>query len=52
MNSSSTELERFSFDDDIVRKFMGATLLWAVVGMLVGILIALQLVHPWFNFGL
>jgi cytochrome c oxidase cbb3-type subunit I/II len=52
VNSSSTELERFSFDDDIVRKFMGATLLWAVVGMLVGILIALQLVHPWFNFGL
>ena len=45
-------LERFSYDDVIVRKFLFATLLWAVVGMAVGILIALQLVHPMFNLGL
>ena len=49
---ASPGLERFSYDDVIVRKFLFATLLWAVVGMAVGILIALQLVHPIFNLGL
>ncbi len=43
-------LDRFSYDDDIVRKFLFATLLWGVVGMLVGLLIALQLANPMFNF--
>ncbi len=43
-------LDRFSYDDDIVRKFLFATLIWGVVGMLVGILIALQLANPFFNF--
>ena len=51
-HASGAQLERFQYDDDIVRKFLAATLLWAVVGMLVGIIIALQLAHPWFNFGL
>ncbi len=50
-------LDRFSYDDDIVRKFVGATLLWGVVGMLVGVLIAFQLTYPkanpaeWLSFG-
>ena len=35
-------LDSFSYDD-IVRKFLFATLLWGVVGMLVGLIIALQL---------
>ena len=43
-------LDRFSYDDDIVRKFLFATLIWGVVGMLVGLLIALQLANPVFNF--
>ncbi len=43
-------LDRFSYDDDIVRKFLFATVLWGVVGMLVGIVIALQLANPVFNF--
>jgi len=51
-NASGVQLERFQYDDDIVRKFLGATLLWGVVGMLVGIIVALQLANPWFNFGL
>ncbi|CAN5137807.1 cytochrome-c oxidase, cbb3-type subunit I [soil metagenome] len=46
----TTILERFSYDDDIVRKFLFATLIWGVVGMLVGLLIALQLANPFFNF--
>ena len=47
---SAVSLERFSYDDDVVRKFLFATLLWGVVGMLVGLLIALQLANPIFNF--
>jgi cytochrome c oxidase cbb3-type subunit I/II len=43
-------LEKFSYDDDIVRKFLFATLIWGIVGMLVGLLIALQLANPVFNF--
>ncbi len=35
--------ERFRYDDDIVRKFLWASLIWGLVGMLVGALIALQL---------
>jgi len=49
--ASGTRLERFSYDDDIVRKFVYATVLWGVVGMLVGLIIALQLANPAFNFG-
>jgi cytochrome c oxidase cbb3-type subunit I/II len=48
--STGALLDRFSYDDDIVRKFMWATLLWGVVGMIVGLLIALQLANPIFNF--
>jgi cytochrome c oxidase cbb3-type subunit I/II len=45
-------LDRFSYDDAIVRKFLFATFVWGVVGMLAGLLIALQLANPIFNFGL
>lgn len=51
-------IERFRYDDDIVRKFLWATLIWGLVGMLAGVLIALQLAywqanmgHPWLSFG-
>ncbi len=43
-------LERFTYDDDTPRRFMIATLFWGVVGMLVGVIIALQLASPRFNF--
>ncbi|MBY0491882.1 MAG: cytochrome-c oxidase, cbb3-type subunit I [Gemmatimonadaceae bacterium] len=48
--ASAATLDRFSYDDDIVRKFLFATLIWGVVGMTVGLLIALQLANPFFNF--
>ena len=48
-HSVNTSLDRFSYDDAIVRQFLFATLIWGVVGMLVGLLIALQLANPWFN---
>ena len=39
-------MERFSYDDDIVRKFVAATWFWGFVSMLVGVLVAIQLVAP------
>ncbi|MEZ6210836.1 MAG: cytochrome-c oxidase, cbb3-type subunit I [Phycisphaerales bacterium] len=39
-------LESFSYDDAVVRKFMLATLVWGFVGMLVGLIVAIQLVAP------
>jgi len=54
----ATQLESFSYDDAIVRKFLVATFVWGLVGMLVGLVIALQLAHPalnldipWLSFG-
>lgn len=46
------ELEKFSYDNKIVRNFAFATMLWGVVGMLVGLLIATQLFVPELNFSI
>ncbi len=43
-------VERFVYDDGIVRMFLLVTVLWGLVGMLVGLVIALQLVLPVLNF--
>lgn len=48
----SDGIETVHYDDAIVRKFVLVTILWGVVGMLVGLIIALQLVVPELNFGL
>lgn len=52
------QLEKFQYDNRIVRNFAYVTILWGVVGMLVGLWAALELVfpkvlnvQPWFNFG-
>ncbi len=49
---ATTPLDAFSYDDAIVRKFLVACVAWGAIGMLVGVLIALQLANPWFNLGL
>ncbi|HMQ79939.1 MAG TPA: cytochrome-c oxidase, cbb3-type subunit I [Ignavibacteria bacterium] len=46
------EMEKFSYDNRIVRNFAYATMLWGVVGMLVGLLIAFQIYIPALNFGI
>jgi cytochrome c oxidase cbb3-type subunit I/II len=46
------ELERFSYDNKIVKQFGIATMFWGLVGMLVGLLIASQLFDPALNFNL
>ncbi len=45
-------LEKFVYDDGIVRLFAGATVIWGIVGMLVGVIIALQLAFPALNLGI
>ncbi len=47
-DGSSPGLETFTYDDAIVRKFVLATLVWALVATLAGVVIALQLVLPTF----
>ena len=47
----SAQLESFTYDDAIARRFLIATWLWGLVGMTVGLLIALQLVLPGLNLG-
>lgn len=46
----STNNETFYYDNKIVKQFAIATALWGAVGMLVGLIIALQLVWPFLNF--
>ncbi len=42
--------EQFFYDNRIVRNFAIATVIWGIVGMLVGVIIATQLFHPQLNF--
>ena len=45
------QIEKFNYDNKIVRNFAIATLIFGVVGMLVGLLIAIQLYAPAANLG-
>lgn len=45
-----TNLEQFSYDNKIVRNFAVATIIFGIIGMLVGVIIALQLIFPALNF--
>ncbi|MBW9065848.1 cytochrome-c oxidase, cbb3-type subunit I [Rhizobium herbae] len=50
-------INRSAYMDEPIRYGVIATMLWAVVGLLVGVIVALQLaypelnIEPWFNFG-
>jgi cytochrome c oxidase cbb3-type subunit I/II len=48
----SQTLERFEYDDAIVRKFALATVIWGLVATLAGLWLALMLVRPELSFGL
>jgi len=43
-------IERFQYDNRIVKNFLFVTILWGLIGMLVGLTAALQLVLPDWNF--
>ena len=52
------EVQQFHYDNKIVQKFLYATILWGVVGMLVGLLLAFMFLFPnltdgisWLSFG-
>jgi cytochrome c oxidase cbb3-type subunit I/II len=44
------QLEKFSYDNKVVKAFIIATVTFGLVGMLVGLLAAIQLFYPIFNF--
>jgi len=46
------QLTKFNYDNKIVRDFGIATIIWGIVGMSVGLLVAIQLVWPFMNFEL
>ncbi len=45
------QTERFYYDNKIVRNFGLATMIWGIIGMAVGLLIAMQLFQPALNAG-
>jgi len=46
------QIEKFQYDNKIVKYFVIATVIFGLIGMLVGLLIAIQLFYPVFNFDL
>lgn len=46
------ENQTFYYDNRVVRNFAYATIFWGVIGLIVGLLLALQFVWPELNFGL
>jgi cytochrome c oxidase cbb3-type subunit I/II len=48
----SAQIERFEYDNKIVKQFAYATAFWGLIGMAAGLLAALQLVWPALNFDL
>ena len=42
-------VEKFSYDNKIVKNFMIATVIWGIVGMLVGLIVALEMTSSAFN---
>lgn len=45
------QLEKFTYDNKIVRNFGLATMVWGIIGMTVGLLVAMQLFKPSLNMG-
>jgi len=45
-------LENFVYNDHVVRQFTLATLVWGIVGLLVGVIIAIELAFPKMNLGI
>ncbi|MEM1134554.1 MAG: cytochrome-c oxidase, cbb3-type subunit I [Bacteroidota bacterium] len=52
LSKLDVNFDQFSYDNTIVRKFVIACVIFGIVGMLVGLIAALQLVYPQLNFGI
>lgn len=48
---SNQKLEEFNYDNKIVKLFTVATIIWAGVGLLLGVFVGMQLAHWKLNFG-
>lgn len=48
----SVETDNFSYDDQIVRMFTTATIVWGLVATLAGLIVAVILVAPWLTGGM
>lgn len=46
------EIQKFNYDNAIVKNFIWATIIWGAVALVVGILAALQMAFPIFNLGI
>ncbi len=46
------EMQKFKYDNNIVRMFMIASVFWGIIGMLVGLYISLEMFAPSLNFGI
>lgn len=46
------EIQKFKYDNKIVRLFMIASVFWGIIGMLVGLYISLEMFAPSLNFGI
>jgi len=51
-HSETNEIQEFSYDNQIVRNFALASIIFGIVGMAFGLLMAFQLVYPQLNFGI
>lgn len=51
VGQASSELDRFSYDDRVVKQFFLATIFWGAIAIVAGIFIALQLSNWRLNFG-
>lgn len=58
MNSSETQMEKFSYDDKLVKMFSLASIFWGVIALFLGVYIAFELASykfnldlPWLTFG-
>ncbi|WP_276133145.1 cytochrome-c oxidase, cbb3-type subunit I [Polluticoccus soli] len=49
--TGNDQLDKFYYDNKIVKWFAYATVFWGLVGMLAGLMAAMQLVFPELNFG-
>ncbi len=54
--NQTTHLDSFSYDNQTVKLFLWATVIWGLTGFFVGLIIAIQLYTPtyipWFDFGI
>jgi cytochrome c oxidase cbb3-type subunit I/II len=54
--TQGVQLDSFSYDNQTVKLFLWATVIWGIVGFLVGLIIAMQLYAPayipWFDLGI